>query len=102
MRDHRLQTPITDCMTPDPLPVMPDVMPGGGYDLMLMHSIRCMPVIRAGGRVGIVGSSDVLHAQPAAVGRTRDRAMAMRALSKNAVGEVVTANPRVVTEGDTV
>jgi acetoin utilization protein AcuB len=102
MRDQLVQTPITDCMTPDPLTVTPDVTLASVYDLMLTHSIRRMPVICHSGLVGIVTLSDVLHATPADVERTRDLAMTMRALSKIAVGEVMTADPLVIAQGDTV
>lgn len=102
MRDQLVQTPITDCMTPDPVTVLPDATLAVVYELMHAHEIRRIPVAIEGAVVGIVTLSDVLHVTPARLAFTHDPGSTTAALSKIAAGEVMTKQPFVIAQDDTV
>ena len=92
---------VSDWMTPDPITVTPETKLPEAHRLMMVHSIRRLPVIEEGRLVGIVTLGDLRGAEPS--GATSLSIWEVNYLvSKLRVREIMTPQPFMISPDATL
>jgi acetoin utilization protein AcuB len=92
---------LKNWMTRDPITVDPDASMMDAEQLMKENSIRCLPVMKGGKLVGILTDHDI-KASSASKATTLDMHELLYLLAKVKVKEIMTKDPIIIRDDDTV